>query len=429
MKEKYYESTTIIIISIILIVLGMTLLIGKNITYDYLINISIFILWINSARELGKFVFRKLNQKEQTTTFLSCLFHITICYLLSMLPNLVKGIAPFLFAIYLILIGISQCIMSIIEIKNKEFLNLNHISIEIFCFSIAIPLLISPVTNIERFLICISIYCILLGITMLLESIVRIIPIHTKNRLKRKVRITLPKFIEAIIPYAIMLEINRNLSLHQKQRYSLERSKKSADLHILIHTSNRGFNKIGHIDIYYNNTIFSYGNYDEGSRVNKDIFGDGVLFTTNQKINYINFCIDNSKKTIFDFGVILTDKQKEAIQKRINEIMKSTKEWNIKNDKKYNNGMSYAAKLYKKTKAKFYKFTKGKYKTYFVLGTNCCYLVDDIVGKSGMDIISLNGIITPGTYYDYLNRELKLKNSRVVSKEIYNKERRAKKEK
>ena len=43
-----------------------------------------------------------------------------------------------------------------------------------------------------------------------------------------------------------------------------------------------------------------------------------------------------------------------------------------------------------------------------------------------MDILSINGIITPGTYYDYLNRAFKRKNSNIIYKEIYNKERRAK---
>ena len=58
------------------------------------------------------------------------------------------------------------------------------------------------------------------------------------------------------------------------------------------------------------------------------------------------------------------------------------------------------------------------------MGTNCCYLVDDILVNSGGDILSINGIITPGTYYDYLNKELRLKSSNVIFKEIYSKDRR-----
>ena len=155
------------------------------------------------------------------------------------------------------------------------------------------------------------------------------------------------------------------------------------------------------------------------------MFGDGVLFLAKSKKEYINFCIDNSKKTIFDFGIHLTDTEKKKVALRIEELLKNTYPWNHKTDKNYCNGKSYAAKLYKRTSAKFYKFKSGKYKTYYVLGTNCCFLADDIIGKSGMDILSINGLITPGTYYDYLNRKLKGKNSNIIYKEIYNKDRRA----
>ena len=54
------------------------------------------------------------------------------------------------------------------------------------------------------------------------------------------------------------------------------------------------------------------------------------------------------------------------------------------------------------------------------MGRNCSHLIDEIVGSSGMDILSINGIITPGTYYDYLYKKLRGKNSNVISMSIYN---------
>ena len=55
-----------------------------------------------------------------------------------------------------------------------------------------------------------------------------------------------------------------------------------------------------------------------------------------------------------------------------------------------------------------------------MLGSNCCRLADNIVGKSGIDLLKMNGAITPGTYYEYLNREFQKKNSMVISRKIYN---------
>ena len=49
-------------------------------------------------------------------------------------------------------------------------------------------------------------------------------------------------------------------------------------------------------------------------------------------------------------------------------------------------------------------------------------LADSIIGKSGSDLLKMSGIITPGTYYEYLNREFRKKNSMVISRTIYNAE-------
>ena len=56
---------------------------------------------------------------------------------------------------------------------------------------------------------------------------------------------------------------------------------------------------------------------------------------------------------------------------------------------------------------------------YFLLSTNCVKLVDEIVGITGSDLLKINGVITPGAYYAFLEKELKKENSNVISKQIY----------
>lgn len=424
MKDKYYDFSSSIVISIVLIILGISLLIGRTSIYKDIVSIFIFVMWINVIKQIKIFFLNK-EQDKQNITFSSCMFHLIICLILSILPNFALGIVPFIFALYLIIIGISQFVMFYLSITNKTKLNFSSLFIGIIYFGIAIPLLVAPVTKIDIFLVCLSSYIILLGLSYTYNAIKDIIPTKTKNKIKRKIRITLPKAVEAIIPYSVMQEINKSLEVKNTYNYSYLKKDKKPDINILIHTSNNGFNRMGHIDICFEDKVISYGNYNEGSRFVGEFFGDGIIFTTNNKKEYINFCIDNSKKTLFDFGLVLTDNQKEKVKEKIDKLLSNTSPWNHKTDKKYNQGTSYAAKLYKKTKAKFYKIKKGKYKTYFVIGTNCCFLADEIIGSFGMDILSLNGIITPGTYYDYLNRLFNQKNSNVISKEIYNYNRRA----
>lgn len=420
-KLKYNNSIFSLLMGIVLLVMSIILFVGKGMFYKASVELIIFIFFIMVIIDLGNLAvkWKEVNKDKRNGLLFKLFFHFGSCLIFVVIPNFVYGLVPMMFSIYLCLIGISQIVMCLVEVFNGDFIKFSQLLIAFVCFGIAVPVFMDPVMKLDNFTDCLATYMMLLSIYYFYDFIKFIVPIKTKNRLKRRVRITLPKIVEAIIPYSVMEEINRNLDVRKTNTYSFNKVENS-DLSILIHTSNRGFNRVGHMDIYFEGNVISYGNYDEGSRWFKQFFGDGVLFVTSDKVNYINFCIDNSKKTVFEFGIVLTDRQKVMIRKRIDEIMGNTVSWDHKSDKGYNNGDSYAGRLYKKTKAKFYKFKKGKYRTYYVLGTNCCYLVDDILGKGGMDILSINGIITPGTYYEYLNRELKLKNSNVVSKSVYN---------
>ena len=84
--------------------------------------------------------------------------------------------------------------------------------------------------------------------------------------------------------------------------------------------------------------------------------------------------------------------------------------------------LDYASSLYEKTNARFYKFKDGKYsrfKTYFGLFTNCATLAREITSHIGLNLFDFSGIISPGTFYDYLNGEYKRANSFVTSRNLY----------
>ena len=423
--DKYYDFSSSLVVGITFIVVGIILLVGKEKLYKDIVSIVVFILLLISLFNFIKYLSKNRTSQDNSNSLIVCIFNLFGSFIFMIVPRLSFGLLPFLFSIYLVIIGISNFIMYLLLFVNKSNNKIRYLVGGSVYLGIALPILISPVSKINTFIICLSIYIIMLGARYVTDFIVNIMPVRTKNKIKRHIRITLPKLMEAIIPYSVMVEINRSLEVSNDYKY-VESKDEEADMDIIIHTSNRGFNRMGHIDICFDGKVISYGNYDEGSRWFKNIFGDGVMFLCDKEDKYINFCIEHSKKTVFVFGIKLTDRQKDKVRKRIDELFSCSYSWDHKSDKKYNDGDSYAGKLYKKTRAKFYKFKSGKYKTYYVLGTNCCYLADDIVGKSGLDILSLNGIITPGTYYDYLNKELHRKNSIVVSKNIYNASRKAK---
>ena len=113
----------------------------------------------------------------------------------------------------------------------------------------------------------------------------------------------------------------------------------------------------------------------------------------------------------------------KAVQKKLAELKQLTIPWEPSTDKiKTEDGKedyTYAYKIRHETDGELYKFIKSKFKSYFVLSTNCVLLADTIVGQAGTDILSPKGFIAPGTYQAYLNREFEKPNSIVVSKHVY----------
>ena len=70
-----------------------------------------------------------------------------------------------------------------------------------------------------------------------------------------------------------------------------------------------------------------------------------------------------------------------------------------------------------------YKFANGKFKTYFVFSTNCVLLADELLHCKELDLIPIGGIVTPGTYLEFLNTEYLRPGGMVVERTIYKRTR------
>ena len=173
----------------------------------------------------------------------------------------------------------------------------------------------------------------------------------------------------------------------------------------------------------------TYGSYDEETYRLKGIISDGVFMEAPSKEEYIKFSQRHMGKTLFGFGLKLTEEQKERVRDEIRDIHKSLYRWKPKSEIDEQMGIKperpredYASLLYTNLKGKLYKFTRGPFKTYFGLSTNCVLLADKIVGQAGIDVVKIQGLITPGAYFEYFSREFSKKNSIVISRTIYYKQ-------
>ena len=198
-----------------------------------------------------------------------------------------------------------------------------------------------------------------------------------------------------------------------------KKEEEARELEILVHTSDSNlFGAIGHVDICYQGKVISYGSYDPFSERLFGTIGDGVLFKVDKE-PYIELCKKESQKTLFGYSLSLTEEENQAVEKRLAEIDQLLEPWDPPRRLLEDGQPTYAYKLKYDLGAELYKFTSSRFKSYFVLSTNCCLLADSIVGQAGTAVLDVRGVIAPGTYQDYLEYEFEAPNGRVHTRTVY----------
>ncbi|HWQ50664.1 MAG TPA: hypothetical protein VN369_02570 [Terriglobales bacterium] len=239
---------------------------------------------------------------------------------------------------------------------------------------------------------------------------------------KRHIRIQLPTGLTALVPRSAIDKVNETLRLtkDEPEQDLFKDPCAVPDLEIFIHAAKKGAGVFGHVDLCYEDTVMTFGSYDEASYRLGGVISSGVLAIVKGKEKYLDYCIKARKKSIFGFGLRLTEGQRERVELRMEDLMREVDPWPspIQRDPCGTHD-DYASSFVKNLDAQLYKFRSGGFRTYFAASTNCALLADKVVGLVGTDIISLNGILTPGAYYSYLDREFRRKNSIVITKTLY----------
>lgn len=237
---------------------------------------------------------------------------------------------------------------------------------------------------------------------------------------KRAFHVSLPTVFAALIPDWTLQKINT----HFREGIDVEtyplKSDEEPILKAMVHIGPDGFQKVGHFSFAYKDIVFSYGNYDHDSDRLGGLLGDGVYFNVPFSL-YLPNIIQYEHNTIFEYGIQISPEQEKQLDELIRQLRESSYRWytRIEREDGYSRFRDYEAdygcRLHYRTGAKFYKIRKGRFKTYWVMGENCVMFADLMLGMIGADILSMRGIVTPGTYFDYLQQEFEKENSPVVS--------------
>lgn len=435
LKIKTIDSYSIIFSGFLYLVLGILFLTQKEtliFAVKSLLNLTTILFIIIALFQLVGFSPLRNKRLSSISRLLGFLINIIMALILYLKPQIIISILHILFGFYAITSGVIRILIYFQYrrngVKNRSFIILESIVLIALGIMIIIHPLASflPITNI------IGIFFVFYGISYIIDGVSEALPIDTKNSFKRRFRVSLPIFMLAFIPHSILMKINKAFETESLNEEDLVAFKENTpfDLEVLIHVGEKGISAFGHVDIYFDGKVMTYGSYDEDTYRLKGLISDGVLMQIDDKGKYIDFSQKHLGKTLFGFGLKLTEKQEYRVREKIEDIRKNLYKWEPKSKIDENLGIKpkeaytdYASIVYKNLKADFYKFLKGPFKTYFVMNTNCVLLADSIVGQSGIDLVNVNGLISPGAYFEFFNKEFLRKNSFVISRTIYYKDK------
>lgn len=300
-----------------------------------------------------------------------------------------------------------------------------------------LSLLLQPALHMQEVFIVTGIYLILSAFSEFLDFFFELMKWDlVGNKVKRRVRIPLPAMIAAFLPVRLMERFNNyfrtdssasgKLEVREENTPETLEENRTCCLEAFIHLSRDAVSILGHVDLCFEGTVYSYGCYDYHAHRFGGLVSDGTLAVVEREA-YLNHCLTYEKKTLIGFGFALSVPQKEAVKKRIEEIQSLCKPWKsdyeqaqISGDQKALAACTDAASaLVRETGGKIYKISSGPFRTYFAVNTNCVQLADSIIGRSGIDAVNVNGIPTPGEYYRLLNDLFERTHTIVVSRTVY----------
>lgn len=270
-------------------------------------------------------------------------------------------------------------------------------------------------------------YLIMLAGTVFFEALTSLF--YHKPHLKKNFAVSLPMVVAACLPIAMFREVNTMVKEEPDDVLKLQEPSegKEPDLIVYVHTRAGLIPGFGHCDLCYDGKVYSFGDYDEATWKMGGFIADGVLALIPPE-KHIEMALGVDKKILMAYGLQLTPELKKQVEGKLEEIMSKAYRWKPKAELAAEGVIKadpasfkdVGSEMYRDEDAELFKFKEGsQYKTYYALGENCSEVVNDVVGNTGLRILKLNGIITPGTYLEYLDELYETDNTIVTDRRLY----------
>ena len=402
--------------------MGGLLLLRQQLLYSAFRPLATVALALLGMLGLLSFLFGSKRQVRQLRQLVTALISLAGAWVAWNQPRRLLVLLPLALGLNALASGMLQLVTCYLQRRNEEWMSNTTIISGVLSILFGVLLLASPMLYINTAVNLAAFYCLTAALTQFSDFWEERRPIGAEEppRRKRRVRFSVPGFLTALVPKRQQERVERSLKRRQAQELPPDQDDDIPDFEIFIHATERGLGSIGHVDICFENIVRTYGPYDKESHRLMGLICKGVLAVVQGRERYLAFCTGHSQKTIFCYGIRLTEAQRLRVRGAIAELMQEVVIWNSPHRRDlHGKHDDYASLLQIHLDAQLYHFIRGGFQTYFMGGANCAVLADRIVGALGTDIPSATGLLTPGAYFNYLDREYRRQNSIIVSKRVY----------
>lgn len=424
---KYSNPVLLLLGFIAFLVSGIVIIIHGLETYKLLYFIGFLALLFTMISSIFSWI-RKKHYKRGILTFF--LYLLLLAFIISN-PIFFGASLPFILGLWSLVNAGLRLLLFIQSIFMDLTGKIRHLLAFLISLGFGVLLVVEPISQIDNLAFFAGLYLILYSFTLFGDFAEDIMGFKKiRNSVGRRFRMPLPLFIVAFIPKWLILEWNKYFEELDPDAisylYKETKEEKEIPLEIFIHLKNDGFEMLGHADICYKGTVYSYGCYDHHSHRLGGFIADGSISVTPREA-YIDHCLLYEHKILVSFGIDLDDEQMINVASKLEEIKALFIPWTSDYEKMENGQLAKgeylddASQLYKATGAKIYKIKEGKFKKYFALSTNCVMLSDTITNSADLDYLAIKGVVTPGLYYSMLNSMFEREHTPVISRTFYKK--------
>ncbi|KAF0227633.1 MAG: hypothetical protein FD133_1022 [Erysipelotrichaceae bacterium] len=409
--KNQIRNSSVLVSGLLVLSLGTLLFFETSIISGLLIQLNRYVLMIIGLFQFVVFLLE--NQKLKKTQHLwNTGYLLIINVLLWRIPEMQIAMIPLVYGVWALISAISKSMIYYVYKIDDIRPRLWNLIDAIISVGFAFVLLFDPVPSMLRLVWVAGVYLIYVGLFQIVSGVQLVTAGFFRKRINHLFRLPLPNFIAMLYPQRVLKQlIHLGLEVN-----TVHKPLKPNQLEILFHMKGTRSDNLGHLDMIYQNKLYSYGAYDPKHRYLNNSLGDGVLIISDPQ-PYLDFCIRTEQKRMIGFVYDMDDQQASLFENRMQQLLDRSQSW-IPAFKE-NDSLYYIQRLSSATKADFFKFTQGHFKTYFAFGTNCVELVDYFIKDKQLGLFRLNGIITPGAYFDFLNTAFQLQTDKITQRRTY----------